>query len=52
MALGYLIVILLFTAPIWMWGLIFLFLKKWNDRPSGLSPEEEQRIWEETLHGG
>lgn len=52
MVLAWVMIILLFTAPIWTVGLILLFLKKWNDRHSGLSPEEEEQIWEETLHGG
>ena len=50
--LAWIIIIGLFTAPIWIWGITIYALKKWNDKPSGLTKEEEEKIWNQTLYGG
>ncbi len=51
MVLAWVIIILLITAPLWIWALYLLFLAKLEELDDKLSPEERKKRWERTLYG-
>ena len=52
MVLAWVIIILLITAPLWIWGIGLLILKKWEKHSAEhLSPEQRKRNWEQIYYG-